>query len=193
MKLIGQALDSDVIIEPVRAPLIPGMSAVKEAAKAAGACGGALWCAVTHPFSQRSVPARLHSTAWPRGGAQLDRHQGTFVWVDGKKGCKEGVIQHTSARTARACHIPPLSPCPSPSNIHPHPPTYTRSHPMLPLAGAYGCTISGAGPTAVAIVDDPEVGRRVAEAIAKAFKQAGNLDVNSAKVVGLDPIGAKFA
>lgn len=36
VKLIGQSLDSDVIIEPVRGPLIPGMMAVKEAAKAAG-------------------------------------------------------------------------------------------------------------------------------------------------------------
>jgi hypothetical protein len=36
VRLIGQALDSDVIIEPVRGPLIPGMMAVKEAAKAAG-------------------------------------------------------------------------------------------------------------------------------------------------------------
>lgn len=35
-QLLGSALDSDVIIEPVRAPLIPGMMAVKEAAKAAG-------------------------------------------------------------------------------------------------------------------------------------------------------------
>jgi hypothetical protein len=34
--LLGAALDSDAIIEPVRAPLIPGMPAVKEAAKQAG-------------------------------------------------------------------------------------------------------------------------------------------------------------
>jgi homoserine kinase len=34
--MLGSALDSDIIIEPVRAPLIPGMPAVKEAAKAAG-------------------------------------------------------------------------------------------------------------------------------------------------------------
>lgn len=38
VKLMGQSLDSDVIIEPVRGPLIPGMLAVKAAAKAAGAC-----------------------------------------------------------------------------------------------------------------------------------------------------------
>lgn len=35
--LLGAALDSDVIIEPVRGPLIPGMLDVKAAAKAAGA------------------------------------------------------------------------------------------------------------------------------------------------------------
>jgi hypothetical protein len=40
-KLLGQALDSDQIIEPVRAPLIPGMLEVKEAAKAAGESGTA--------------------------------------------------------------------------------------------------------------------------------------------------------
>jgi homoserine kinase len=34
--LLGAALDSDVIVEPVRAPLIPGMLDVKAAAKAAG-------------------------------------------------------------------------------------------------------------------------------------------------------------
>jgi homoserine kinase len=37
--LIGKALDSDAIVEPVRGPLIPGFQAVKEAALAAGACG----------------------------------------------------------------------------------------------------------------------------------------------------------
>jgi homoserine kinase len=58
-------------------------------------------------------------------------------------------------------------------------------------AGAYGCTISGAGPTAVAVVSDPDVGARVAEAMSAAFNKGG-LKVNSAKVVQLDPIGAKF-
>lgn len=93
IRLIGESLDSDIIIEPVRGPLIPGMMAVKEAAKA---------------------------------------------------------------------------------------------------AGAYGCTISGAGPTAVAIVDSPEVGRKVMEAMSRAFKTSGKLDINSAKVVKLDPVGAKY-
>lgn len=90
--LIGKALDSDAIVEPVRGPLIPGFQAVKEAAHA---------------------------------------------------------------------------------------------------AGAFGCTISGAGPTAVAIVSDPEVGERVKEAMVAAFKAAGQLEVNSAKVVRLDNEGAK--
>lgn len=90
--LIGKALDSDAIVEPVRGPLIPGFQAVKEAAHA---------------------------------------------------------------------------------------------------AGAFGCTISGAGPTAVAIVSDPEVGERVKAAMVAAFKAAGQLEVNSAKVVRLDNEGAK--
>ena len=34
--LTGRALDSDCLVEPVRGPLIPGFSAVKAAAKAAG-------------------------------------------------------------------------------------------------------------------------------------------------------------
>lgn len=92
-RLLGSALDSDCVVEPVRAPLIPGMPEVKAAAKA---------------------------------------------------------------------------------------------------AGAYGCTISGAGPTAVAVVSDPGVGERVADAMAAAFREAGKLEVNSRKVVRLDPEGAKF-
>lgn len=34
--LIGRSLDSDIIIEPTRAPLIPGLLTVKAAAKEAG-------------------------------------------------------------------------------------------------------------------------------------------------------------
>lgn len=46
--LIGKALNSDAIVEPVRGPLIPGFGAVKEAALAAGALrqqgrGAAVW------------------------------------------------------------------------------------------------------------------------------------------------------
>ena len=44
----------------------------------------------------------------------------------------------------------------------------------------------------MAIVDDPEVGRRVMEAMAAAFRSHGKLEVNSQQVVRLDPIGAKF-
>ena len=90
--LIGKALDSDAIVEPVRGPLIPGFAAVKEAARA---------------------------------------------------------------------------------------------------AGAYGCTISGAGPTAVAVVSDPEVGERVKAAMVAAFQTAGRLQVNSAAVLKLDNVGAR--
>ena len=58
-------------------------------------------------------------------------------------------------------------------------------------AGAYGCTISGAGPTAVAVVSDPQVGERVKAAMVAAFTSAGGLAVNSAKVVRLDNEGAR--
>ncbi len=44
--LIGQALDSDIIVEAARGPLIPGFAAVKAAAKAAG--GPLLWLAESH-------------------------------------------------------------------------------------------------------------------------------------------------
>lgn len=37
--------------------------------------------------------------------------------------------------------------------------------PAGPTAGAFGCTISGAGPTAVAIVRDQDQGHRVKEAM----------------------------
>ncbi len=55
-------------------------------------------------------------------------------------------------------------------------------------AGAYGCTISGAGPTAVAIVDDPAVGERVAAAMSDAFRTAGKLEINTAQVGHPDDI-----
>ena len=60
---------------------------------------------------------------------------------------------------------PPLSSPPSPL-----PPPQVRG-PLIPgmmavkaaakAAGAYGCTISGAGPTAVAICDNPDVAQKV--------------------------------
>ena len=58
-------------------------------------------------------------------------------------------------------------------------------------AGAFGCTISGAGPTCVAVVDNPQLGQTVAEAMVKAFEQEGKLEVNSARVVRLDQQGAR--
>ncbi len=59
------------------------------------------------------------------------------------------------------------------------------------VAGAFGCTISGAGPTCVAVVDNPQLGQTVAEAMVKAFEQEGKLEVNSARVVRLDQQGAR--
>lgn len=59
------------------------------------------------------------------------------------------------------------------------------------LAGAFGATISGAGPTAVAVVADERQGSTVAEAMAKAFKDGGNLDINSIQIVDLDEGGAR--
>ncbi len=59
------------------------------------------------------------------------------------------------------------------------------------VAGAFGCTISGAGPTCVAVVDNPKLGQTVAEAMVKAFEQEGKLEVNSARVVRLDQQGAR--
>jgi homoserine kinase len=44
----------------------------------------------------------------------------------------------------------------------------------------------------VAVVSDPDTGARVAEAMCEAFRSAGKLEVNSSKVVRLDPEGAKF-
>lgn len=61
----------------------------------------------------------------------------------------------------------------------------------LLTAGAYGCTISGAGPTCVAVTDGKEQGERIAEAMVHAFRESGPLEVNSARVVRLDQIGAK--
>ena len=57
-------------------------------------------------------------------------------------------------------------------------------------AGAYGCTISGAGPTAVAVVKDEAAGKEVMEAMMAAFR-AGGLEVNSAEIVKLDQVGAR--
>ena len=62
---------------------------------------------------------------------------------------------------------------------------------LLGHAGAYGCTISGAGPTCVAVTDDPQKGERIAAAMVQAFVSSGKLAINSARVVKLDQVGAK--
>jgi homoserine kinase len=58
-------------------------------------------------------------------------------------------------------------------------------------SGAFGCTISGAGPTAVAVVPNEEVGKNVMEAMMDAFKSKGGLETNSANIVKLDQLGAR--
>ena len=58
-------------------------------------------------------------------------------------------------------------------------------------AGALGCTISGAGPTCVAVVGDEASGARVAEAMCRAFREAGKLEIGSSRVAALDSLGAR--
>ena len=58
-------------------------------------------------------------------------------------------------------------------------------------AGAFGCTISGAGPTAVAVVGGLEEGREVLKAMKDSFSKQGNLDIQYADVVKLCKTGAK--
>ena len=61
---------------------------------------------------------------------------------------------------------------------------------MMVHAGAYGCTISGAGPTCVAVTDDAQKGQRIAEAMVRAFQREGKLEVNTARVIRLNQTGA---
>ncbi|KAH7518242.1 homoserine kinase [Ziziphus jujuba] len=58
-------------------------------------------------------------------------------------------------------------------------------------AGAFGCTISGAGPTAVAVIDDEKKGAEIGEEMVKAFLKEGNLKA-VANVHRLDRIGARL-
>jgi len=58
-------------------------------------------------------------------------------------------------------------------------------------AHAYGCTISGAGPTAVAITDSEEKGRAIGAAMVKAFQVHGGLKAES-YVNRLDREGARI-
>lgn len=58
-------------------------------------------------------------------------------------------------------------------------------------AGAYGCTISGSGPTAVAVTDDEDKGRFIGQQMVRAFQKHGNLKA-SAHVKQLDRRGARL-
>jgi homoserine kinase len=58
-------------------------------------------------------------------------------------------------------------------------------------AGAFGCTISGAGPTCVAVVENEAAGAAVAAAMADAFRSVGKLDVNFTRIVRIDNVGAR--
>jgi homoserine kinase len=55
-------------------------------------------------------------------------------------------------------------------------------------AGALGCSISGAGPTAFALVDSPAAANRVAEQMVAAYAAAGMMA--SARIADVDLIGA---
>ncbi|KAK3021493.1 hypothetical protein RJ639_046404 [Escallonia herrerae] len=58
-------------------------------------------------------------------------------------------------------------------------------------AGAFGCTISGAGPTAVAITDDEDKGRGIGDRMVEAFMDVGKLNA-VASVKKLDRLGARL-
>ncbi|XP_059308898.1 homoserine kinase-like [Lycium ferocissimum] len=58
-------------------------------------------------------------------------------------------------------------------------------------AGAFGCTISGAGPTLVAVTDSEEKGREIGEKMVEAFMKEGNLKAK-AMVKKLDCVGARL-
>lgn len=70
-QLLGAALDSDVIVEPVRGPLIPGMMEVKAAAKAAGG-----WCWWGWRWGWSSMMG-VRVAAKTAGGEQLQRGSGS--------------------------------------------------------------------------------------------------------------------
>lgn len=57
-------------------------------------------------------------------------------------------------------------------------------------AGAFGCTISGAGPTAVAVIDGEEKGKVIGERMVEAFLSEGGLKA-SMTVSRLDRVGAR--
>ncbi|EOX98909.1 hypothetical protein QUC31_014912 [Theobroma cacao] len=57
--------------------------------------------------------------------------------------------------------------------------------------GAFGCTISGAGPTAVAVIDNEDKGKVIGEKMVEAFLKEGNLRSVS-MVKRLDRVGARL-
>ncbi|KAI3499238.1 hypothetical protein L1887_35031 [Cichorium endivia] len=57
-------------------------------------------------------------------------------------------------------------------------------------AGAYGCTISGSGPTVVAVTNDEERSREIGEKMVEAFVEKGKLKA-LAMVKKLDRVGAR--
>eukprot|EP00210_Caulerpa_lentillifera_P002911 g2779.t1 len=58
--------------------------------------------------------------------------------------------------------------------------------------GAFGCTISGAGPTILALVDGEVSGQKVIEEMKDAFCQKGKLEIEKSRIVKLDNNGAKL-
>ncbi|KAF7810722.1 homoserine kinase-like [Senna tora] len=58
-------------------------------------------------------------------------------------------------------------------------------------AGSFGCTISGAGPTAVAVTDNEERGKEIGKLMVEAFFKEGNLKA-CAHVKQLDRVGARL-
>ncbi|KAJ7978708.1 homoserine kinase [Quillaja saponaria] len=58
-------------------------------------------------------------------------------------------------------------------------------------AGAFGCTISGAGPTAVAVTDNEDRGKEIGELMVQAFAKEGKLKAY-ATVKQLDRVGARL-
>ncbi|MED6181740.1 hypothetical protein PIB30_022178 [Stylosanthes scabra] len=58
-------------------------------------------------------------------------------------------------------------------------------------AGAFGCTISGAGPTAVAVIDDERRGMEIGDRMVDTFFKEGNLKA-CANVKRLDRVGARL-
>ncbi|XWS39672.1 hypothetical protein CRYUN_Cryun18bG0074900 [Craigia yunnanensis] len=63
--------------------------------------------------------------------------------------------------------------------------------PGMEGAGDFGCTISGAGPTAVAVIDDEEKGKDIGQRMVEAFLIEGNLR-SVAMVKRLDRVGARL-